>query len=195
MAAGLQWETTEESMDSAERDPDGRGRWLSNDSLARSLRPPEWAAEFLRVTVDWVVDAAKRGEIPSLNLGTALRFDPVALKAWVEERSAARRGHRRVRPSGEVSELRRVVRRLATAGDSAISAEEAARRLGCGRTRVFELLQRGLLKRAKSFGRRTMLLAASVEALLSTGKKPEAPQPKPKPVSENPEPDILRLKL
>jgi excisionase family DNA binding protein len=182
-------------MDSAERNPDGRGRWLSNDSLARSLRPPEWAAEFLRVTVEWVVDAAERGEIPSLNLGNALRFDPVALKAWVEERSGARRGQRRARPSGEVSELRRVVRRLATAGDSAISAEEAARRLGCGRTRVFELLQRGLLKRAKSFGRRTMLLAASVEALLSAAKKPEPPPPKPKPVSENPEPDILRLKL
>lgn len=46
----------------------------------------------------------------------------------------------------------------------ALSIEQAQAQLGCSRTRVFDLLQDGTLKRARKIGRRTMVLASSVEA-------------------------------
>jgi excisionase family DNA binding protein len=55
----------------------------------------------------------------------------------------------------------------AGATDSAVTVEEARRRLGCGRTRVFALLSEGRLRAVQKAGRRTMISAASVEAFLS----------------------------
>ncbi len=46
-----------------------------------------------------------------------------------------------------------------------MTVDAAGRMLGCRRTRVFELVKAGKLKRGKSSGRATMLARASVEAL------------------------------
>lgn len=61
-------------------------------------------------------------------------------------------------------------------GDKVVlTVEEAAVQLGCGRTRVFELMREGVLHRARRLGKKTMVFAASVEAAL----KLPAPRPTP----------------
>lgn len=42
---------------------------------------------------------------------------------------------------------------------------ETAERLGCGRTKVFELIAQGKLKCGHSFGRKTLVRVDSIEAL------------------------------
>jgi excisionase family DNA binding protein len=51
----------------------------------------------------------------------------------------------------------------------ACSVEEAGRRLGCKRTMVFRLLREGRLVAAPRLGRKRMVLAESVDALLAAG--------------------------
>jgi hypothetical protein len=51
----------------------------------------------------------------------------------------------------------------------AIDAEEAGRYLGCGRTKVFELLKSGRLERAPKVGRATMVTVASIHAYQQVG--------------------------
>ena len=52
-------------------------------------------------------------------------------------------------------------------GQVAVSIAAAMKLLGCGRSRIFELLKKGDLRRApKKVGRETMILTASIEALL-----------------------------
>jgi excisionase family DNA binding protein len=149
-------------------DSDKKGL-LGNDSAIRALRPPEWTAEFLATDVEWVNEAAANGEIPSIPVGSHVRFDPIAIKQWVRSRSGVANDDLPAGAEAQLSKairaLRTEVRGIAASGDVAISVEEAARRLGCGRTTVFELLKEGRLRRAKSLGRRTMLLASAVAKL------------------------------
>ena len=57
--------------------------------LAATLPAPEhlWTvkdvAAFTGLSVRWVHERTRRGEIPCYRLGTALRFDPQEIKAWV----------------------------------------------------------------------------------------------------------------
>ena len=53
-------------------------------------------AVYLNLSVSWVYKAAERGELPCLRIGSALRFDPEALRAWVK--SKTRQQVRRLRP-------------------------------------------------------------------------------------------------
>ena len=53
----------------------------------------------------------------------------------------------------------------------AVSVEEAAAILGCGRTQVFKYLAQGKLTRAKQFGRRVAVSVASIEALQAPKKE------------------------
>lgn len=46
------------------------------------------AAEFLRMSLSWVYQAASRGELPSVRVGRALRFESAALALWVARQSA-----------------------------------------------------------------------------------------------------------
>jgi excisionase family DNA binding protein len=46
------------------------------------------AAEFLRMSVSWVYQAASRGELPSVRVGRALRFEAAALMLWVSRKTA-----------------------------------------------------------------------------------------------------------
>lgn len=170
--------------------------YLGADSAVTALRSAEWAAEYLGMTVASVVEAAARGEVPSVRFKAGIRFDPIAIKAWVRARSKQSGAPTEMEPTPTTSELRALradIRALASASDLAISADEAARRLGCGRTRVFELLKQRALSRAKSCGRRTMITAASVERLLAGhGAKPVSP-PRRRPATQI-EADILGLK-
>ncbi len=148
---------------------------LGAQSAVTALRSPEWAAEYLGMPVAWVLVAAERGDLPSIRFERAIRFDPVVIKAWVRARSKPKQhlSPSKTPVSKELHALRQEIRGIASASDLAISADEAARRLGCGRTRIFELVKQRVLARAKSYGRRTMVIAASVEALLAgNGAKP-----------------------
>jgi excisionase family DNA binding protein len=40
-------------------------------------------AAFVGLSVRWVHERTRRGEIPCYRLGTALRFDPQEIRAWV----------------------------------------------------------------------------------------------------------------
>ncbi len=168
---------------------------LSADSAVTALRSPEWAAEYLGMTVAWVLEAAERGDVPCIRLKADVRFDPIAIKAWVRARSKQSGAPIEMESTPtekELHALRAEVRALVSASDLAISADETARRLGCGRTRVFELLKQGALSPVKSYGRRTMVLAASVERLLADGAKP-VPPPRRRPATQI-EAEILDLK-
>jgi excisionase family DNA binding protein len=57
-----------------------------------------------------------------------------------------------------------------------VSVEEAAARLGCGRTKVFELLRRGKLRRGKAAGRALRITVASIDAFLSGPKRQDTPR-------------------
>lgn len=51
-----------------------------------------------------------------------------------------------------------------------VPVEVAAKMLGCGRTRVFELLKSGALRKGRSQGRRTMVTRTSVERLAAAAR-------------------------
>ncbi len=82
----------------------------------------------------------------------------------------------------EIRHLRAAVedvrRQLANPVPHAISVEDAATRLGCGRTQVFKYLKAGQLRRAKKHGRRVMVTVASVEALGSGIREPNSGRPR-----------------
>jgi len=64
----------------------------------------------------------------------------------------------------------------------AVSVEQAQTLLGCGRSRIFELLRSGALRRGPKVGRAAMVCAKSLEALLErVDREPEAPKFKRRP--------------
>jgi excisionase family DNA binding protein len=50
------------------------------------------AANYLNLSVSWVYKAAEKGELPCLRIGSALRFEPEALRAWVKSKTRAQSG-------------------------------------------------------------------------------------------------------
>jgi excisionase family DNA binding protein len=52
-----------------------------------------------------------------------------------------------------------------------MSVDEVGEVLGCGRSRVFELLKAGVLERAPRFGRRLRVLRASVDRALTSPRE------------------------
>ena len=59
---------------------------------------------------------------------------------------------------------------------SAISIEQAASLLGCGRTQIFGFLKSGKLRRAKRLGRKVMVRMTSVSALMQSLSEDRASQ-------------------
>ncbi len=53
----------------------------------------------------------------------------------------------------------------------AMTIDEAAARMGCSRTRVFDLLRDGTLQRARRLGRHQMILASSIESAMAQPKR------------------------
>ena len=68
--------------------PSAEGRKQA-DHEPSSLLDAGGAATYLNLSVSWVYKAAERGELPCLRIGTALRFDPEALRSWVRSRSTS----------------------------------------------------------------------------------------------------------
>ena len=56
---------------------------LGQVSREYALRDSDWVAEFLGVSKSWVYQAAACGALPCIRIGSALRFDPVAIRAWI----------------------------------------------------------------------------------------------------------------
>jgi len=64
----------------------------------------------------------------------------------------------------------------------AVSMQQAQTLLGCGRSRIFELLRSGALRRGPKVGRAAMICAKSLEALLErVDREPETPKLKRRP--------------
>lgn len=64
----------------------------------------------------------------------------------------------------------------------AVTIEAAQTLLGCGRSRIFELLRSGALRRGPKVGKAAMICAKSLEALLErVDREPESPRLKRRP--------------
>lgn len=48
-------------------------------------------AEQLGMSQSWVYKAAERGDLPCVRLGSALRFEPEAVRRWVQNLSRKKR--------------------------------------------------------------------------------------------------------
>ncbi len=67
----------------------------------------------------------------------------------------------------------------------AISIEAAQAILGCGRSRIFELLRSGALRRAPKLGKMAMIYLPSLEALMDGIDREPAPKLKRRPAQRN----------
>jgi hypothetical protein len=84
------------------------------------------------------------------------------------------------------SDLRRLKAATIQPGAVSITIQQAAARLGCAKTRVFELLKSGELLRGKRVGKNAMVLVSSIDALTreaapvrrrpARGKAPSRPE-------------------
>jgi|GEM_PF-4508836 len=83
-------------------------------------------------------------------------------------------------PLVETSRKLAAVAEGSTARDGpAITVDRAAELLLCGRTRVFEFLNEGRLKRAPNFGRKTSVPLASVLACVEGAARPTSKKHRP----------------
>ena len=69
----------------------------------------------------------------------------------------------------ELRDIRRLLDSLRQAEAISIPVVEAARRLSCSESRIYELLKYRALESAPSFGRGIMVLASSIERLAREG--------------------------
>jgi len=64
--------------------------WGTITPITGALEPlldARGAASYLHLSVSWVYKAAERGELPRIRIGSALRFEPEALRAWVKTKA------------------------------------------------------------------------------------------------------------
>lgn len=59
----------------------------SNGHIGKRLLTPKETAEYLGLQVDTVYKKSRLRELPSVKVGSALRFDVVALNRYVEQHS------------------------------------------------------------------------------------------------------------
>ena len=62
--------------------------------MTRPLLTPEEVADWLQVTVEWVHQMAREGDMPAMKLGRYWRFDQDAVDAWLSERQTRRLARR-----------------------------------------------------------------------------------------------------
>ncbi|HEX5753720.1 MAG TPA: hypothetical protein VFZ09_46455 [Archangium sp.] len=81
--------------------------------------------------------------------------------------------------------MREITNRLSNAAPAqavrAVSIEAAQALLGCGRSRIFELLKSGVLRRAPKLGKVAMIDLPSLEALIDGIDREPAPKLKREP--------------
>ena len=171
---------------------------LGQMSKERALRTADWVAEFLSVTREWVRQAAAAGTLPCIPIGDEVRFDPDLIKAWVrrDESSPAAPQERQLSILAELRDgLQALVQtRAVQPGAAAVTVEQATSLLGCAKTRIFDLLKSGQLRRGKRLGRRTMVRTSSITALSDVAPKEVAARVQKKPQLTQPETraEILR---
>lgn len=104
------------------------------------------------------------------------------LRQLLDELRACREDRLKDRAAIEAlhDEIRELKRSQSLAGGPAVPVDEAAKILGCGRSRVYELLASGSLVALPKVGRTRMITRTSVEALLTRfgAQKPRARQRK-----------------
>lgn len=65
----------------------GTGDLMTNSAQTAPALKRLWTvkdvADFTGLSVRWVHERTRRGEIPCYRLGTALRFDPEEIRAWI----------------------------------------------------------------------------------------------------------------
>jgi excisionase family DNA binding protein len=69
-------------MDDQSPKPEARTS-LGERSKEAALRSVAWVAEFLGVSKSWVYQATSSGNLPCIRIGSAVRFDPDAVRAWL----------------------------------------------------------------------------------------------------------------
>lgn len=107
---------------------------------------------------------SERGPTPLLPSQAALVEEAEVRKHGLAE-ATVRRGSSTL---GEIhSELRKLKSVTIQPGATAITVEQAAARLGCSRSRVFELLKVGRIQRAPGPGRKTLVTIVSIDAALA----------------------------
>lgn len=151
-------------------------------SREQSLRDAGWVAEFLNVDPSWVETAIQSGTLPSIQVGDVVRFDPEAIKAWVRgdrsNLSAPAQQHLSILAALTEQLKSLQATRAAPPGAAAVTVEQAGSQLGCAKTRIFELLLSGQLRRGKKVGRRTMVRTSSITTFSNVAPKsgPARPQ-------------------
>jgi excisionase family DNA binding protein len=55
-------------------------------TLFEKLWTIEQTAEVLNVSTSWLYKAARAAKLPSVRIGAAVRFEPQALREWLEQR-------------------------------------------------------------------------------------------------------------
>ena len=125
-----------------------------------------------------MADTAETKGIPSSTHGTSAHAgsESELLRAIYEEVRGLRQDVRELqsKPSNEAP--------FQTA--RAVSIDAARALLGCGRSRIFELLRSGALRRAPKMGKVAMVSAASLEALLEGLHREPVPKLKRKPPAQ-----------
>ena len=79
----------------------------------------------------------------------------------------------------------RIVNAVPVQTARAVSIEAAQAMLGCGRSRIFELLKSGVLRRAPKLGRAAMIHLPSLEAFVDGIDREPAPKLKRSPAQRN----------
>jgi len=77
-----------------------------------------------------------------------------------------------------IRELTTEVRHLRLVDASTLTYAQACQRLGCGATKLKELIRTGRLKRSQTVGRTRMVTAESVEKILGRPARPPPKDPK-----------------
>jgi excisionase family DNA binding protein len=62
---------------------------VGSDQLTDRLLDATEVADWLNVTVAWVQEMARKGEIPAIQLGRYWRFSRQAIETWLTERAQA----------------------------------------------------------------------------------------------------------
>ena len=61
---------------------------IGKDTQERALKDINWVIEFLGMSKSWVYQAVESGVLPCIRIGSSVRFDPSAIRAWVQGESA-----------------------------------------------------------------------------------------------------------
>lgn len=147
-------------------------------------QPKAWACRKCCRNFDWTYRPPREEELdlPCVRCREVLDADERAVEVnrllLAHLRAGAMRTLALPVPVGVLAPLTTAEPEAGTPGSTATACtiQDAAALLGCGTTKVYELLNQGRLLPAEKFGRKRMVLRASVEALLNASARPAPPE-------------------